>query len=56
MGKIKSTKNNYAVPEDEMSQKEFEKMISEAENGPFHAVQAVKAEFEKWKIKYLKLQ
>jgi len=52
MGNTKSAKTNYAVPGEPMSQQEFEKMIKKAEKGPFHTVVEVKAEFEKWKVKY----
>jgi len=52
MGKIKSSKINYAIPGNTMSQQEFEKMIEKAEKGPFHSIDAVKAELAKWKAKY----
>jgi len=54
MGKIKSTKINYALPGDAISQHEFEQMIKKSEKGPFHSIDAVKAEFAKWKAKYSK--
>jgi len=54
MGKIKSTKVNYAVPGEPMSQGEFQKMIAEAEKGPFHSIETVRAELKKWKLKYSK--
>jgi hypothetical protein len=54
MGKIKSDKVNYATPGEPMSEQEFKKMINEAEKGPFHSLDTVKAELEKWKLKYAK--
>ncbi|GAC1305343.1 MAG: hypothetical protein NVSMB24_14090 [Mucilaginibacter sp.] len=42
MGKIKSAKINYAVPGEAMDQKDFEKMVREAEKGPFHTLKALK--------------
>jgi predicted transcriptional regulator len=47
-------KTNYAIPGESMSQEEFEKMIAEAEKGPFHTIKEVKAEVSKWKVKYSK--
>jgi hypothetical protein len=52
MSKTKSAKTNYALPGEPMSQQEFEEMIKKAEKGPFHAIAEVKAEIEKWKVKY----
>jgi len=52
MGKIKSSKINYAVPVDNVDQLEFEKMVRKAELGPFHTITAVKTELAKWKAKY----
>ncbi len=49
MGKIKSSKTNYATPGPVLGQKEFEKMIEVAEKGSFYTVNAVKAELAKWK-------
>ncbi len=54
MGKTKSDKINYAIPGDAISQKEFEQMIKKAEKGPFHSIDVLKADLEKWKAKYLK--
>jgi Txe/YoeB family toxin of Txe-Axe toxin-antitoxin module len=50
MAKIKST--NYALPGDAMSQQEFEQMIKNAENGPFHSIEQVKPKLKKLKTKY----
>lgn len=52
MSKVKSSKINYAIPGDAMDREEFEKMIKKAKNGPFHTIDKVKAELEKWKAKY----
>ena len=54
MGKVKSEKINYALPGEPMSEKEFEVMIKKAEEGPFHTIEKVMAEFEKWKSKHSK--
>jgi len=54
MGKVKTAKVNYATPGEPMTQEEFEKMIAEAEKGPFHTIKDVKAEVAKWKVKYSK--
>ncbi|HWZ15084.1 MAG TPA: hypothetical protein VNW95_07570 [Mucilaginibacter sp.] len=54
MGKIKSAKINYAVPGEAMDQKDFEKMVSEAEKGPFHTLKALRSELAKWKSRYSK--
>ena len=52
MGKVKSSKINYAVPGPEMEQKELEKMVREAQNGPFYSLQSLKEEISKWKAKH----
>jgi hypothetical protein len=54
MGKVKSSKINYAIPGSPMDQREFEQMIREAEKEPFYTVKEVKAEMAKWKAKYSK--
>ncbi len=54
MGKIKSDKVNYAIPGEPMTQKEFEERIKKAEKGPFHSMDVLQANFEKWKVKYAK--
>jgi len=54
MSKVKSSKTNYALPGQEMSQKEFEQMVREAEKGPFHSVQTLKEEISRWKVKHSK--
>jgi len=54
MGKIKSSKINYALPGDSMNQEEFQQMIKKAEAGPFHTMKTVRTELAKWKAKYSK--
>jgi hypothetical protein len=39
MSKLKSSKTNYAVPGPRLRQKEFEKMIRDAQKGPFYSIQ-----------------
>ena len=52
MRKVKTTKVNYAIPGDPMTQEEAQQMILEAENGKFHSMHTVKQKIEKWKQKY----
>ncbi|WP_295650251.1 hypothetical protein [uncultured Mucilaginibacter sp.] len=54
MAKVKSSKINYALPGEPLSQQEMEQMIKEAENGPFHSMQSLKEKIAKWKEKYSK--
>ncbi len=54
MAKVKFDKDNYALPGDAMSQKEFEEMIKKAEAGPFHSIKDLKIEVAKWKAKHTK--
>lgn len=54
MGKVKTSKINYAIPGEPLTQQEMEQMIKEAENGTFHSMEAVKAKIAQWKIKFAK--
>ena len=54
MDKLKTDNKNYALPGLPMTQQEMESMIREAEKGPFHSVEKVKATLNKWKAKHAK--
>ena len=54
MDKVKVVKADYAHPGDAMDQQEFEKMIKEAEKGPFHSLKIVEEKLAKWKARHLK--
>jgi hypothetical protein len=54
MGKVKSSKNDYVLPGEPLTQKEFERMIRDAEKGPFYSLQTLKDEISKWKAKHSK--
>ena len=55
MQKVKTKKNNLAIPGEPMSEAEFHALIREAEKGPFYTLEESKKIFEKWKKKRYKL-
>ncbi len=54
MAKLKTDIKNYALPGLPMTQQELELMIQEADKGPFHTLEKVKATINKWKLKHAK--
>lgn len=54
MGKIKSDKNNYAIPTNAMTKEEMHLMIKNAETGKFYSMHSLKEKVAKWKAKYSK--
>jgi len=55
MPKTKSiSKPNEMAPGKALSQKEFEKVISDAAKGPFYTIEESKAIFQEWKKKNYK--
>jgi hypothetical protein len=54
VGKLKTSKTNYAVPGEPLTQQEMEQMIRQAENGNFNSLESVKEKIAKWKEKFAK--
>jgi hypothetical protein len=54
MAKVKTSKINYAIPGEPLSQQEMEQMLKEAESGTFHSMQELKDKIAKWKAKFAK--
>ena len=47
----KTSTSDWSLPGHSLSQKEFEKGISEAENGPFYSVEESKKILKEWRKK-----
>jgi predicted transcriptional regulator len=47
----KTTTNEWSLPGEPLSQKEFEKGISEAEKGHFHTIEESKKILKEWRKK-----